>query len=173
MPLFGVTPSPSPAPPIEIITPPTPSLPPQESSSLRSDCEKPVNGHSAPAEVAVKKKLKADNDAIVDGFLDGYATLAASLGLPGYKAITDARQAKILARARDCVTALGFDSPRSGFAELFAKIRASPFLRGESGRGSPVTVDWIVIEGNFIKIMEGNYAKTKPPKGTDLFAGGR
>lgn len=130
----------------------------EDNSSLRSELvELAENGQSAILEE--KSKAKEKSDRIVNNFLNGYAKLAVDLGLPTFRAITDTRRSHILARAKNLISALDFSDEQSGFNELFEKIRVSPFLRGERGRGSPVTVDWVTNETNFLKIMEGNYEK--------------
>lgn len=42
------------------------------------------------------------------------------------------------------------------FVTVFAKIRGSPFLRGDA-RWQGVTFDWVFKKANFQKILEGNY----------------
>ena len=43
-------------------------------------------------------------------------------------------------------------------------IEDSRFLRGECGKGWVITFDWFVLPNNFPKVLEGNYADTKPLK---------
>ena len=43
------------------------------------------------------------------------------------------------------------------FQSVFAKCRASGFLRGDKGNGTPLTFDWLMQKRNFQKTLEGNY----------------
>ena len=45
-------------------------------------------------------------------------------------------------------------------AALLARVRGSPYLRGEVN-GFRCTFDWIVNASNYQKIMEGNYEDRK------------
>ena len=62
---------------------------------------------------------------------------------------------------------------RENYNEVLKIITESPFLRGEIS-DFKATFDWILVEGNFIKISEGNFIKeekniksddSKPDKG--------
>lgn len=151
----------SPTPPIEKTTL---SL----QSSLRSDSSKTdfdLLGVEDPIETKRRPKAKRDTseaDAVVDDFLDRWAQLASQHRLAGCRAVTNPRQARILARANDLTGVLGFVSVKAGFDDLFARIRGSPFLLGNgSGRPWKCDIDWVTTESNFIKIMEGKYAKAE------------
>ena len=104
----------------------------------------PINGHATQ---------------IVDQFVVGWD----AIGISRCRAISKTRQGHILARARDLVEAFNFPDPAAGFAELFARIRGSPFLLGHTGRWK-CDLDWVVTESNFLKIMEGKYAPEQKPK---------
>lgn len=121
-----------------------------------------LNGHQTDLS-ELRSKPKRDTsqaDAIVDSFLRQWDAVASQTGLAKCRAVTDRRRSCILARGRDCTEALGFASPETGFVELIAKIRGSPLLLGQTGgnRTWKCSLDWVVNETNFLKIMEGNYA---------------
>jgi hypothetical protein len=83
--------------------------------------------------------------------------LAGELGLPQIEEIKagSPREVSALARIREA----------QNYERIFAKIRGSPFLRGDKGR-SPCTFDWINNPTNALKILEGNYdeiRKAIPP----------
>lgn len=69
----------------------------------------------------------------------------------------------------------------SWWAEYFARIEASDFLKGKNDRGWHATFDWVVNPANMDKILEGNYDPKKgvtphgtdprPPGGTDYCKG--
>jgi Protein of unknown function (DUF1376) len=46
------------------------------------------------------------------------------------------------------------------FDRVFAKIRGSPFLRGDKG-STPASFDWITNPTNYLKIVEGNYDEVR------------
>ena len=52
--------------------------------------------------------------------------------------------------------------------EVFRKAEATDFLKGAGDHGWKANFDWIIKEGNFLKVKEGNYDKqrkhTDPPK---------
>ena len=61
------------------------------------------------------------------------------------------------------------DYPLDDFMTALDNIEKSSFLRGENNRGWKITFDWLVNEGNFIKVLEGNY-KNAEPKVNDFMA---
>lgn len=50
-------------------------------------------------------------------------------------------------------------------------IKKSQFLQGNNNKGWTITFEWFVRPNNFIKVLEGNYADKKIPKGN--FAKGK
>ena len=80
---------------------------------------------------------------------------AAELGLSQIEEIKpgSARERSALARIRE-----GCD-----FDRVFAKIRGSPFLRGDKG-STPASFDWITNPTNYLKIIEGNYDEIRQTK---------
>jgi hypothetical protein len=72
-----------------------------------------------------------------------------ALGLPKPRDLTPERRQLIKARLRDY--------PLDDFLTVFAKCRASAFLRGDRGTGTPLRFDWLLQKRNFQKVLEGNY----------------
>jgi hypothetical protein len=72
-----------------------------------------------------------------------------ALGLPKPRDLTPERRQLIRARLRDY--------PLEDFLTVFAKCRASAFLRGDRGTGTPLRFDWLLQKRNFQKVLEGNY----------------
>lgn len=76
--------------------------------------------------------------------------------LPQIKALSDNRRAKIKTRLHE----FGND-PKGwlGFVrDLFARVAASSFLRGENKNGWVCTFDWLFEnDKNWVKVCEGNY----------------
>lgn len=50
-----------------------------------------------------------------------------------------------------------FDNDFVQWEQFCQRIKSSPFLMGEGSRKWRVTFDWILEEGNFLKILEGNF----------------
>lgn len=91
--------------------------------------------------------LKADDIAEA---LAAWNALAGELGLPVAQKLTAARRSLLAARLKD---AGGLD----GWRAALDRIRQSEFLSGGKWR---VSLDWVVQQANFTKLMEGNYADT-------------
>lgn len=81
-------------------------------------------------------------------------SLADEIGLSGADKLTASRRSLITGRLRDL-------DGIEGWQRLLAKVRDSPFLRGEqNGNGHArwrATLDFVIKEGNCAKIMEGQY----------------
>lgn len=82
-----------------------------------------------------------------------YQKLAVDLGIPAPRTLDVDRKKAIRARVSE-------HGPGS-IKVAFAAIRASPFLRGETGRDGwkGVTMDWLFKPKNYRKVIEGNYAE--------------
>jgi hypothetical protein len=50
-----------------------------------------------------------------------------------------------------------FQHDLSQWEQFCARVKASPFLMGEGARKWRVTLDWVLSEGNLLKILEGNF----------------
>jgi hypothetical protein len=93
-------------------------------------------------------------DEIPDA-LQAYNAVAEEVGWPQAQAITHKRKSALKARLAD---AGGLD----GWRAAMAKARASPFLRGESGRDRAhekwtPDLDFFLQQSSFVKLMEGKY----------------
>ena len=81
--------------------------------------------------------------------------------LPKAMELTEARKRKIRARLRE--------RSLDEWTEVFRRMNASPFLRGESGGSFRADLEWIIAnEGNALKVIEGKYdgrEKQLTPKG--------
>lgn len=82
--------------------------------------------------------LRAWNDAAPD------------LGLRRVQNFHETRRRHLAARLREC-------GGLEGWGAVLAKIRGSPFLRGQNDRGWRCDFDWVTNRTNFAKVMEGNY----------------
>jgi uncharacterized protein YdaU (DUF1376 family) len=105
-------------------------------------------------------KSKDEVKAPLMAFGEAWNELASSFRLPTIDEIKpgSTRERHALARLREMP---------EGVPALMARIRGSPYLRGEVN-GFRCTFDWIVNASNFQKIMEGNY---EDRKGTSIKSG--
>lgn len=76
--------------------------------------------------------------------------------LPKVRSITDKRKRAIGTRLRE----RGIED----FRELFEKAAASDFLRGDNARGWVANFDWLLNEGNMVKVLEGQYDNRRGKK---------
>lgn len=50
-----------------------------------------------------------------------------------------------------------FQNDLTHWAQFCERVKSSPFLMGEGARKWRVTLDWVLSEGNLLKILEGNF----------------
>lgn len=86
--------------------------------------------------------------------VEAWNAMAKRTGLPAVQTFTEKRRRALKGRLAECG---GLD----GWRSAMERVEASPFLRGErSGNGHDrwrATFDFVVTQGNFTKLMEGNY----------------
>lgn len=92
----------------------------------------------AQAREAVNQAFRLFNDA------------AKRTGWPEAQKIDDKRRKRMMARLKE----VGMD----GFAAALARAEASDFLTVKW----PLKIDWLLLPGNFTKVIEGNYANPPP-----------
>jgi uncharacterized protein YdaU (DUF1376 family) len=120
-------------------------------SSLRSDSSAaPENGAPDLLE-KIEKPKNAEAKRALKAFGEAWNDLAATFSLPAIDSIKagSARERSALRTLRDL-------EPDDGPDALLARIRGSPYLRGEVN-GFRASFDWICNPTNFQKIMDGNY----------------
>ena len=123
----------------------------------------PAPGGAPPIEPQAQATDEGDDPFDVPLLLDRsdvaeavrrWNVMAERIGLPTAQKLTAARKKLMLARLRDVAGLPGWDA-------ALGKVEGSRFLRGEAnGSGHEnfkVTLDWVLKEGNFVKLMEGNY----------------
>jgi len=77
---------------------------------------------------------------------------------PKIEKLTDARKDKIRIRINELKKQFTDTDYLSVLKELFAKMEASEFLRGNNKNGWKASFDWIFENGkNWVKVYEGNY----------------
>ena len=84
--------------------------------------------------------------------VEAFNQMALECGLPTVRMMSPARIKKLRARLKD-----GNGLP--GWHYALDKVRASPFLRGQGGRGTwpGATFDFLLQQSSFIKVIEGAY----------------
>lgn len=107
------------------------------------------------------------------GVLEAFNAIAGELGWSKAHRVTPARKTAIRARLREC-------GGIAGWQAAMAKARASPFLRGETGRDKAHAnwtpdLDFFLQQSTFTKLMEGKYdqrGNASEPTGLDAALAG-
>ena len=114
-----------------------------ESKSKRKEIEKEI-------EIEIEEREKTDYKKVVDLYNE------TCVSFPKLRALSDARKKAIKARLRTYTL--------EDFEEVFRKAEASSFLKGGNGRDWSANFDWLLKDGNFAKVLDGNY-DDKPKNG--------
>lgn len=121
-------------------------------SSSRNDLEDlKTENHPSDDEEEVKKNWKSDFEKIRERWNR----------IEGLNKVSNLNPGSHTQRIRLLKARLK-DYPLDDFMTALDNIEKSSFLRGENNRGWKITFDWLVNEGNFIKVLEGNYQDTEP-----------
>lgn len=94
---------------------------------------------------------KSDEELAFDAWND----LASQADLPKAQVLTAERRRKLKARLAECG---GID----GWHGALAKIRGSPWCRGENDRGWRADLDFVLQSKSFTRLMEGSYDGRSP-----------
>lgn len=111
---------------------------------------KPSKNHQEPSTKRTTKVAQVEDSKNIslENITEAWNELAKSISRPQIKSLTPSRRQLLKARIAQYEL--------SDFINVLAKIRGSPFLRGDnSWKGC--TFDWVFKAGNFQKILEGNY----------------
>ena len=114
------------------------SRPPETETETETETEEEKKGEPPSMPGEITEAMEAWNQ------------LASDLSLPTITKFSANRRSKLAARLRDCG---GID----GWRSALAKIRGSPFCRGDNDRGWKADFDFLLQESSFIKLMEGRY----------------
>jgi uncharacterized protein YdaU (DUF1376 family) len=90
-----------------------------------------------------------DAPLTVNEVLENWNEVAGDLGLAKVRKLTDARKRKLQSQIRRF--------PLDDWLVVFRKIGQSSFLKGDNRNGWRCDFDFILSEGNFVKILEGKY----------------
>ena len=97
-------------------------------------------------DIHIKSTHTSDCKAVASAFND------ICTSFPKIQSLTDTRKRLI----KKLLEKYSFDEIR----EVFLKAERADFLKGNGEKGWKANFDWIVKEGNFVKIKEGNYDGT-------------
>lgn len=81
--------------------------------------------------------------------VEAWNAMASRLGKPTVRELTPQRRQMVKARIAQ--------HQLDDFHAVFGKLEASPFLRGDGNWKKGATFDWLMKQGNFLKVLEGNY----------------
>jgi hypothetical protein len=122
-------------------------------SSLRSESPPDPPTATQSEEAANTELARTETKNIPAGGLEEAARrwndLAGDLGLPKVQRLNDTRRKRLRQRLAECGGLEGWDV-------ALAKVRASPFLRGDKTDWN-ASFDFLLQESSFTKLMEGTY----------------
>ena len=99
------------------------------------------------AKEAKKSGGKVDYQAIIDLFN------SICVSFPSVRSLSDARRKAIKARLNTYTI--------DEFKAMFEIAEASSFLKGQNNRNWQANFDWLIKDGNFAKVLDGNYSDKK------------
>lgn len=76
------------------------------------------------------------------------------ISFPRLTVLSDKRKQAIKARLKTYTV--------EQFKEMFTKAEASDFLKGSNDRNWQANFDWLIKDGNFAKVLDGNFVNKKP-----------
>lgn len=75
------------------------------------------------------------------------------VSFPSVRSLSEARKKAIKARLNTYTV--------EQFKTMFEMAEASPFLKGQNSRNWQANFDWLIKDGNFAKVLDGNYSDNK------------
>lgn len=136
----------------------------QDCSELLATCEQTA----IPEREGEREQSRGEESPIGDSCplreaFDAWNAIAEETSLPVARVLTAARKAGIKSRLADCG---GIDEWR----RVIAKVRDSPFLRGQNDRGWKADLDFLLQPKSFNRLMDGGYGDRKPSTGDRIAA---
>lgn len=101
-------------------------------------------------ELKIENRERIDYQLIADMYND------ICISLPRITTLSDARKKSIKARLNK------FSIEQ--FKEMFEKAEASDFLKGSNDKNWQANFDWLIKDGNFAKVLDGNYNRKQKSK---------
>lgn len=118
------------------------------------------------ATISISKSISSKKESVsIEEAISAYNELADEIGLPKAQRFTESRRTALRLRLEEC-------GGLEGWAVALAKIRGSPFLRGENDRGWRASLDFMLRQSSFTKIMEGAYDRPATPDPTEAIRRG-
>lgn len=114
----------------------------REQGNKRGELPLPI---PAVAETPAQQAIKVQTQIA----FDAWNGLAARVGLAKAKLLTDPRRRAIRLRLAEYGT--------EGWDQALAAIERSAFLRGRNHRSWRIDLDWLIVPGNFSKVIDGRY----------------
>lgn len=121
------------------------SSPPSQTSPEKEKSPEPPKEKTIPPSARVD--FGSDQEKLA---FDAYNDAASECGLSRAQALTADRRRKITARLSEC-------GGLPGWQDALGKIRGSPFLRGDNDRGWKASLDFLLQQSSFTRLMEGTY----------------
>ena len=107
-----------------------------------------------------EKKIEKENNASNEAearpqqIVDLFNSICVSF--PSVRSLSEARKKAIKARLNTYTV--------EQFKTMFEMAEASPFLKGQNSRNWQANFDWLIKDGNFAKVLDGNYSDNKSGK---------
>lgn len=111
--------------------------------------QEPITINQEPNIEPYGSSASGDAPLTVNEVLENWNEVAGDLGLAKVRKLTDARKRKLQSQIRRF--------PLDDWLVVFRKIGQSSFLKGDNRNGWRCDFDFILSEGNFVKILEGKY----------------
>lgn len=121
--------------------------------------EKSVSKRNAPKpkpKEEVLLDIVSNNTVVISDETEAFRLwneLAEKHGLPKAQRFSKTRQSRLRARLKDCAGLNGWEA-------ALEKIANSPFLLGDNPNGWKATLDFVLRDSSFTKLMEGNYEQS-------------
>ena len=106
-------------------------------------------------EIEIEKEIETKEDTSSNPspkqIVDLFNSICVSF--PSVRSLSDARKKAIKARLNTYTV--------EQFKTMFEMAEASPFLKGQNNRNWQANFDWLIKDGNFAKVLDGNYSDKK------------
>lgn len=116
---------------------------------LPTEAESATDRQANHRRITNGSNINKENHEIHEEIVESWNAFASRVGLAQIRTLTKKRRSAISARRKE---------PEFNLDEIYAKMEASDFLRGNNDRGWRVDFDFIFCSpNNYVKILEGRY----------------
>ena len=119
----------------------------EKDNDNENDVSYHVSCNDSSHESFTPPQKKVDCKEIVDLFN------SICVSFPSVRSLSEARKKAIKARLNTYTV--------EQFKTMFEMAEASPFLKGQNIRNWQANFDWLIKDGNFAKVLDGNYSDNK------------